>query len=569
VRARRHRPLLAAPILAVAGLLAIASSASALGELTQKPGPAGCVSGDPSAEGCQPARALDRAVGIAVSPDGRNVYATGAGSQAVAIFDRDPVTGELHQKPGTAGCVSGEGEGCATGRGLDNASDVVVSPDGRNVYVASEGLDAVAVFNRDGDGGLTQKQGRAGCISESGGQGCETGRGLGEPLALAISADGRSLYIASNHSNGIAVLHRAPDGTLSQAGDPSDCVTQSGTDEAGKACRTGHGLDRVEDIAVSPDGTSVYSTSPQSNTVAILHRLPDGTLSQDLGSAGCVATPPPSPGCAPGVGLKDAFGLALSPDGRSVYVGAGLLDDIAILRRDPGGGLGQSLGADACISGSGAAGCLPGNRIGITALAVSGGGENVYSVGSNGVSSFDRAADGRLTQKPGAAGCFTVAGGEGCAAARSIESAEGIAISPDGRNVYVTSLEPGGIAIFDRAVPPTPPSPDTTAPTVSGFRLAPPRFAAKPKGHGSHFRFTLSEPAGVGIEIQRAGHGKRSLSLAFANRPAGASSIAFGGRVGKRTLAPGAYRATIVATDPAGNRSAAARTRFTVTGTHR
>jgi hypothetical protein len=38
----------------------------------------------------------------------------------------------------------------------------------------------------------------------------------------------------------------------------------------------------------------------------------------------------------------------------------------------------------------------------------------------------------------------------------------------------------------------------------------------------------------------------------------------FSGRIGRRALAPGAYRAIVRATDAAGNRSAAATVRFTV-----
>jgi hypothetical protein len=46
------------------------------------------------------------------------------------------------------------------------------------------------------------------------------------------------------------------------------------------------------------------------------------------------------------------------------------------------------------------------------------------------------------------------------------------------------------------------------------------------------------------------------------NRRARANAIAFSGRIGKRALARGTYRATLTATDPAGNRSAPRRVRF-------
>lgn len=44
----------------------------------------------------------------------------------------------------------------------------------------------------------------------------------------------------------------------------------------------------------------------------------------------------------------------------------------------------------------------------------------------------------------------------------------------------------------------------------------------------------------------------------------GANRIAYSGRVGARRLAPGQYRATLMARDAAGNRSRPAQVRFTV-----
>ncbi|MEK6272897.1 MAG: hypothetical protein AABM42_09665 [Actinomycetota bacterium] len=58
------------------------------------------------------------------------------------------VTGDLTQPAGSAGCVSQTGAGpCADGHGLDHPFSVAVSADGKSVYVASVS-DAVARFNR-------------------------------------------------------------------------------------------------------------------------------------------------------------------------------------------------------------------------------------------------------------------------------------------------------------------------------------------------------------------------------------------------------------------------------------
>lgn len=148
---------------------------------------------------CSPATALDGAISVAPSADGTSVYVASSNSDAVAVFDR-AANGTLMQKPGTAGCVSADGSGgaCATGRALDAAVSVVVSPDGASVYVASFFSDAVAIFDRAANGTLTQKPGTAGCVSQDGSGGaCAIGRALDAADSVAVSADGASVYVAS------------------------------------------------------------------------------------------------------------------------------------------------------------------------------------------------------------------------------------------------------------------------------------------------------------------------------------------------------------------------------------
>jgi hypothetical protein len=101
------------------------------------------------------------------------------------------------------------------------------------------------------------------------------------------------------------------------------------------------------------------------------------------------------------------------------------------------------------------------------------------------------------------------------------------------------------------------------------------------------FRFTLSEPATIRISFSRALAGRhvagrcrpprRSLrrrprctryagqgSLIQARTLPGVQRVTFKGRVGRRSLKPGLHRATLVATDLAGNRSRALRVTFRV-----
>jgi DNA-binding beta-propeller fold protein YncE len=63
-----------------------------------------------------------------------------SGLMGVAAFARDQANGALAQLAGVSGCVAPRGRGgCARGRTLDDAHSVAVSPDGRSVYVASPG----------------------------------------------------------------------------------------------------------------------------------------------------------------------------------------------------------------------------------------------------------------------------------------------------------------------------------------------------------------------------------------------------------------------------------------------
>ena len=74
--------------------------------------------------------------------------------------------GRLVQPRGHDGCVHRKGiNRCATGRFVTSPEDVAVSPDGRFVYVASYGNHAIAIFARNRrTGTLTQLPGRRGCI---------------------------------------------------------------------------------------------------------------------------------------------------------------------------------------------------------------------------------------------------------------------------------------------------------------------------------------------------------------------------------------------------------------------
>jgi DNA-binding beta-propeller fold protein YncE len=103
---------------------------------------------------------------VAASPDGRDVYVASGGSDAVAAFRRDQAT---------------EGRQLGGRRAYARAragvpSSLTVSPEGHHVYVAGFGI---AVLVRDqATGGLRQLGGRGGCASFDPSSSCARGAGL-------------------------------------------------------------------------------------------------------------------------------------------------------------------------------------------------------------------------------------------------------------------------------------------------------------------------------------------------------------------------------------------------------
>jgi DNA-binding beta-propeller fold protein YncE len=229
------------------------------GAISQPPGAAGCISDDGSGP-CADGHGLLNPLGVAVSPDGKSVYATSYTSDAVVRLARNTTTGAISQSAGTAGCVSEEGAGpCANGHALDAAFKVAVSPDGENVYAATQGSDSVVRFDRNTTtGAIVQPSDSTGCISESGAGGCGDGDGLNAAEGIAVSRDGKSIYVGSGVPALARIDRRPIDGRISQ---PSEgrCINEDGS----RGCDDGHGLSGggIESVAVSPGGRRVYAAS--------------------------------------------------------------------------------------------------------------------------------------------------------------------------------------------------------------------------------------------------------------------------------------------------------------------
>jgi len=254
-------------------------------------------------------------VDLAVSPDGRHVYAAGFGDDAVAILSRDTASGAL-------GFVDAFFNAELPAGGLDGASGVAVSPDGQHVYATAGVADAVVAFSRAGDTGLLTW--------------LETEAGdplLDGAVDLAISPDGTRLYVLAQ-----GVTADVPaDALLTYARDPaSGLLTRV---DAERDLENGvQGLTFPNAVVVAPEGNHIYTVAGFAGMQGVI----PGKLSIFLRSAVDASTSYFTlyGDDANGIdGLAYAIGVTVAADGRWLYAVGAADDALAIFARDPFTGL--------------------------------------------------------------------------------------------------------------------------------------------------------------------------------------------------------------------------------------
>jgi 6-phosphogluconolactonase (cycloisomerase 2 family) len=354
---------------------------------------------------------LYRVYSLTFSPDNVHVYTSGYGDGAVVAFHRNVTTGAL-----TFADIKMETSPYLPHvNTLDGARSAAVSPDGSHVYVAAREDDALAAFERDPTSGeLDFVQ----MIDEY-----TPGEfGLEGANSVAVSPDGNSVYVASVHSDAVAVFSRdVPTGTLTFVEMHQDGV--GGVDS----------LNFASGVAVSPDNNHVYVTAATDDAVTAFARYPaTGQLTRraayvDGDMGGYVD------------GLDGAYAVAVSPDGCHVYVVGDQDDAVAVFGRDSG------LGTLSFIQVITDTGSVANGLDKARGLAISPDGEYVYvaSVGADTLTVYDRnPGSGMLT--------FVEIHQDGLDGVEGLDGALSVAVSPDGRRVYAAGSMDDSLAVFSR-----------------------------------------------------------------------------------------------------------------------
>ncbi len=152
---------------------------------------------------------------------------------------------------------------------------------------------------------------------------------------MAISADGNDVYVAGAVSNALLTFSRNPStGALMQATDGTGCMV----DAALSGCTTATQLAGANAVAVSPDDDDVYVTSLISNSLTSFTRAADtGALTQQSGTSACVIYVY-AVGCSLGRAFSAPEGLAVAPDGTSVYATAFKSNAVDVFDRNTSSG---------------------------------------------------------------------------------------------------------------------------------------------------------------------------------------------------------------------------------------
>jgi len=347
---------------------------------------------------------LGEAHDLVLSPDDEHLYVVGFLNGTILAFSRDPATGKLTHRQTLRHGVGGVG-------GMGGATAVVISRDGKHLYVASVDAGTVAVFARDaatGELSFVEKQLREDVPSLDG------------ATSITLSSDERQVYVGGLGNGTVTVFARDPaTGKLTFASAVADGT--AGID----------GLAGARDVEISRDGKHVYVAGLAESAVVAFRR------DAETGALGFIEFEQNGKG---GVeGLVGVWGLALSPDGKHLYVASQFDDSLSVFTRDP------STGALTYVETRSQEDDGVGGMDGAVTVIASDDGKHVYLAGSSegAIAVFARDPEsGKLT--------FVESVKDGAGDVRGLGGVFNLALTADGRQLYAVSFDDGAVVHFRR-----------------------------------------------------------------------------------------------------------------------
>ena len=444
--------------LVVLALLALAPLAAAApgGGLRQLGSTKGCIVDEAATpSGCEDVRALQGVNGeMVISPNGRQLYVPAESKQAIVVFNRDPATGALSQKSGANGCVTSSppvaaSDACATAASgqLLGVKGLAISPDGKDLYSVNTG-GRVLAFDIDDDGNLFFR-------NESNFCNCDL-------RTVAVSPDGFNIYpagpgtsaVGGTNYDGIIGVYRRD-----QTNGGIGSFHQFFVGNTGVGGVVVPAMTQVASVKVTPDSKQLIAVTGENLTCCDWTLLAfdrtttgasQGNLAAPSGTTRCISGTTVA-GCQTRSGQSYPQGIAFGEDGRTIHVAS--YETLSTVSRDPASGnLSANPGGKCATYTTSITGCTQitpqfGDLGNMRGIAVTPDGSDVYvaSQASNGALwGFSRSGDGSISVKPRPFGCWTINGSPGCSTLRGGVISRTLVAAPGSRHVYAA----GGNRLF-------------------------------------------------------------------------------------------------------------------------
>ena len=348
---------------------------------------------------------IDGATAIAISPDGKYVFASGENS--LVVFQRASSTGQLNYLTKYTDGIDSDALSAIEGIGI--------SKTGNNIYTLSALDDAITIFGMNQlTGNLTEQN-----VIQNGTGGVN---GLDYPTNLAFANDFSEMYVTSLGGNGL--LHFDVDNSN---GDLTFKSVINSNNTTGLS-----GIEGTSSLAISPDNQHVYVAGEIDDALSIFERDENTGMLNYLGMI--------EDGSA-NDGLNGVKHLTLSPDGNHLYA-AGFWDaSIAMFQRDASTGMLDYLGRmkDGLFGTDGLSG--------VSKVILSPDGMFVYSAAAleNGIGVFSRNTSNGMLD-------YEAVYFDGVLGVDGIEGVVDLAISADGQYLYAAGSEEASLSLFQRDI---------------------------------------------------------------------------------------------------------------------